>query len=80
MVLGVQAATPELVARGIRRGKVLRHRRTALAGRYGERAVGLLAVDQRVFEGVPARAVQVRAVLDRLAVVVVRDAGGREER
>ncbi|MFC6155213.1 hypothetical protein [Kribbella jiaozuonensis] len=35
----LQPATPELVARGIRRGKVLRHRRTALAGLSGAAAV-----------------------------------------
>jgi hypothetical protein len=35
----LQPATPELVARGIRRGKVLRRRRTALAGLSGATAV-----------------------------------------
>ncbi|MFI5695819.1 hypothetical protein ACIA58_28465 [Kribbella sp. NPDC051586] len=35
----LQPATPELVARGIRRGKVLRRRRTALAGLSGAAAV-----------------------------------------
>lgn len=35
----LQPATPELVARGIRRGKVLRRRRTTLAGLSGAAAV-----------------------------------------
>ena len=34
----LQPATPDLVARGIRRGKVLRRRRTALAGLSGAAA------------------------------------------
>lgn len=52
----LQPATPDLVARGIRRGKVLRRRRTALAGLSG--AVAVLATVGVILSGSQALRVQ----------------------
>ncbi|WP_328997388.1 hypothetical protein OHA18_23315 [Kribbella sp. NBC_00709] len=58
----LQPATPELVARGIRRGKVLRRRRTALAGLSSAAAVlatvGIIVGSTQLLEHGAAPAVQ----------------------
>jgi hypothetical protein len=58
----LQPATPELVARGIRRGKVLRRRRTALASLSGAVAVlatvGIITGSTQLFQHNAAPAVE----------------------